>query len=291
MAESFYDILGISKNASQNEIKKAYRKLAHKYHPDKPDGDEDKFKKISEAYNVLSDKKKRQQYDATGGTGSGFSGGARGGFGGFQDFDFSQFQGAQGQDFDLNDIFDGFNIFFGGRRRKRGKDIQMDIDLSFKESVYGATKDISIKRQSTDEKEDLSVTIPPGISDGEIVRLRGKGEKREDGMSGDLYLRVNVTGGERFSKSGHHLVTQESISITEALLGTKKSIDSVDGKIDITIPAGITHGEVLRVSGKGIPVTMGGKRGDLLIKILIDVPNSLTAKQTELAKQLREAGL
>lgn len=294
MAQDYYKTLGVSKNASADEIKKAFRKLAQQYHPDKPTGDEKKFKEINEAYTVLSDQKKRAQYDQFGQTFSG-GGGPQGGagFGGFDfsGFDFSQFQqGGRGGgqfEFDMGDIF---SMFTGQGRRRRGRDISIDVTISFKDSILGKQEKISFKRQSDKSIEEMTVTIPPGIDSGEMLRIRGKGEPIENGDPGDLYVRIHVTPHKTLRKEGYHVVAELPVKLTEALLGTKKEIDGVEEKVTIKIPEGIHHGEILRVRGKGVPVPGRGS-GDLLVRISIVMPNKISKKAKEAIEILGQEGL
>lgn len=287
MSKDYYKALGVDKNASKDDIKKAFRKLAQKYHPDKKDGDEAKFKEVNEAYSVLSDDTKRAQYDQFG---SGFQGGA-GGFSGFEGFDFSQFNGfggGQNMEFDLNDIL---GSFFGGgfRREKRGKDIKIDTTLTFKESVLGVKKDIVFTRNNQSKSEKLTVTIPGGVENGETLRVRERGEPIEGGRPGDLYVRIHVEPNPKFKKIGHNLVTALDINISDAILGTKKEVDTVDGKISVTIPEKTLHGEMLRVRGKGVAAS-NGMRGDLLIQINYSIPKKISKKAKNLLEELSEEG-
>lgn len=290
MSKDHYQTLGISKSATEEEIKKAFRKLAQEHHPDKPSGNEAKFKEINEAYSVLSNKEKRAQYDRFG---SSFSNGGGGqGAGGFssQGFDFSGFtQGAGGSyEFDIGDIFG--SIFGGGMNRmRRGKDIVMDTRLSFKESIQGVNKKITIQRDNG-SKEELDIRIPAGIDNGETVRLKGKGEPIQDGQAGDLYLRVHVDAHKTLRKQGHHLITDITISISDSILGSKKEIETLDGKLSIKIPKGIHHGEVLRVRNKGVQLS-SSVAGDLLVRISVNVPTHLSSKAKKALETLREEGL
>jgi DnaJ-class molecular chaperone len=190
MNKDYYKTLGVSKDASEEDIKKAFRKLAHEHHPDKKGGDEAKFKEASEAYAVLSDKEKRRQYDTFGSAGAGGFGGGQG-FGGqgFGGFDFSGFQGAQGfEDIDLSDIL---GSIFGGRRVKRGRNVQVDIEITFHDSIFGTTRKVSINSKSVAQKE-VSVVIPAGIESGQAIVMNGLGETIPDGQPGNLYIRVHV---------------------------------------------------------------------------------------------------
>ncbi len=288
MAKDFYKILGVNKNASQEEIKKAFRKLAQQYHPDKPTGNEDKFKELNEAYSVLSDAKKRAQYDQFG---SNFSGNSGGGHQGFEGFDFSGFaqnfsQG--GVEFDLNDLFG--SIFGGGMNRvRRGADIAVDMTIDFKESILGQKKNVKISRNDG-SKEDIDFIIPPGIDDGEMLRINEKGEKsKEGGRPGNLYVRIHVKPHPKLRKEGVHLVTDISLKISDALLGTEYEIDTLEEKTTIKIPKGIRHGEILRIKGKGVPYG-GRNNGDLLIRVSIDVPQNLSKRAKEAIEILRGEG-
>src|SRR3990167_7491244 len=190
--KDYYKILGVNKDASEEEGKKAFRKLAHVYHPDKSGGNEAKFKEASEAYSVLSDKKKRAQYDAFGSVGGGGTG--TGGFGGAGfdpsgfGFDFSGFGNAG---FDTGDLGDILSSIFGGRRVRRGRDIAVDIELSFQESIFGVDRKVVINSKFVKQKE-VSISVPPGIDDGQMIRLSGHGEIFEGGVPGFLYVKIHV---------------------------------------------------------------------------------------------------
>lgn len=287
MAKDYYKILGVEKGASKEDIKKAFRKMAHEHHPDKQGGNDAKFKEASEAYSVLSDDVKRRQYDTFGQAGAGFGGGQGGGFQGgqgFNGFDFSQFTGANGQNFEF-DLGDIFSEFFGGggRRPRRGANITMDIQLTFKESVFGVSKDISVN------KEKISVTIPPGIDNGQALRVQGKGEDG-DGGKGDLIIRIWVEKHSVFRKEGYNLIMELPLKLTTALLGATLDIDTLDGKIELKIPAGTTHHEILRVKNKGV-MTERGKRGDLLIVTEVVMPKKLSREAQRLAEELKKEGI
>lgn len=287
-----YQTLGVAKGATKEEIKKAFRKLAQQHHPDKPTGNEAKFKEINEAYSVLSDDNKRAQYDQFGSSFNGAGGGPTGGAGGFDfsGFDFSQFSGANGQnmEFDLGDIL---GQMFGGRGRRvrKGRDIQMDVTLTFKESILGTTRKIKVQRDSKKD-EEIEFAIPPGIDSGETMRISGKGETIQDGQPGDLYVKMHVPSHPTLQKEGIHLVTHVHLKLSEALLGTKKEIDSVDGKLTIKIPEGVKHGEQMRISGKGVPVSTY-KTGDLFAILHIDLPKKLSKKAKEAIEILKGEGI
>lgn len=361
MSKDYYKILGVEKNASHDEVKKAFRILAHKYHPDKKGGDAAKFKEASEAYAVLSDEKRRKEYDTYG---QAFGGnGPQGGFGGFnwQDFggfDFSGFANNGGfQEFDLGDIF---GEFFGGGRRervKRGRDISIDLELSFAESIFGGERKILITKTSkcshchgtggepgtelrscptcngkgkihetkrsflgsfstvrscddchgsgkiprdkcrecrgagTNRKqEEISVKIPTGIDDGEMIRLSGAGEAITGGIPGDLYIKIHVKKHPYFRKDGSNLVTELDIKLSSAILGDEYPLETLDGELKIKIPAGISFGEILRLKGKGVPID-SHRRGDLLIKINIQLPSKLSKEARSHFEELRRGGI
>jgi molecular chaperone DnaJ len=360
MAKDYYDILGVDRNASQEEIKKAFRKLAHKYHPDKETGDEQTFKEISEAYNVLSDEQKRAQYDQFGHAGTGA--GAQGAGTDFGGFDFSNFGGAGGfQDFDIGDIFgEMFGGGFGGGRgrTRRGSDISVDMQLQFSEAVFGVSRTLTIKKnvacadcsgsgaksgtdmetcsvcsgqgavrdtkqsvfgtfatvrecpqcmgngQTPKEKcprcagtgverkeEQITVSVPPGINDGEMLRVTGAGEAIAGGQPGDLYVRLHVSNDTRFTKEGSDLTTTLTVKLTDALLGAEYTLDTLDGQVKLKIPHGVTPNEVLRVRDKGVPYGDGNRRGDLLVKVSIEMPKKLSKNAKKLVEQLQEEGL
>lgn len=291
MPKDYYKTLGVNKTASKDDIKKAFRKMAHEHHPDKQGGNDAKFKEASEAYSVLSDDSKRRQYDMFGsaGVGGGGQGAGQGGFSGFQGgqgfggFDFSQFTGANGQafEFDLGDIFGEF--FGGGRRARKGANINVDIQMTFKESVFGVEKEININ------KEKIAVTIPPGIDNGQALRVQGKGEEGEGGR-GDLIIRIWVEKHKIFRKEGHDLIMELPLKLTTALLGGIVDIETLDGKIELRIPQGTTHNEILQVKNKGV-MSDRGKRGDLLIVTKVDMPKKLSKEAARLVEDLRKEGI
>ena len=314
--KDYYKTLGVDKGASKDDIKKAFRKLAHEHHPDMSKNNPasaQKFKEASEAYSVLSDDQKRKQYDMFGaagvgagnhgGAGYGGQGGQQGGFSGFQDgqgfggFDFSGFQNAQGfnftqggVEFDLGDIFGEF--FGGGRRRPRkGANITVDVELSFKDAIFGVEKELSIN------KDRISIKIPPGIENGQGLRVSGKGEEGQGGR-GDLIVRVWVNDHPIFRKEGFNLVMELPVKLTMALTGGVMTLDTLDGQIDLKIPAGTSHGEILRAKGKGVPYESsggifgtGGKRGDLLIITHVIMPKRLSKEAQRLIDGLKTEGI
>jgi DnaJ-class molecular chaperone len=310
MSKDYYKILGIDKGASKDEVKTAFRKLAHLYHPDKGGGNEAKFKEVSEAYNVLSDDKKRQQYDTFGSADSGgFSaqGGSASGWGGFgqgQDFggfDFSQFtnggftaQGgsAFGGEFDLNDIL---GDFFGGgmgrrQRVKKGRDIRVDLEITFAESVFGVEKEFNLTRNHSSKPEKIKVKIPADIDHGQTVRLSGGGEPMADGVAGDLYISISVRRDPLFRKEGKNIVTEIELKLSDALLGLNYPLKTLDGQIELKVPEGINNGEVLRVREKGVPID-SRHRGDLLVKVKIKMPTRLSRSARNAIEELRKEGI
>jgi DnaJ-class molecular chaperone len=282
--KDYYKTLGVDKGASKDDIKKAFRKLAHEHHPDKNNGQDAKFKEINEAYTVLSDDSKRQQYDMYGSAGPSGFGGAGAGFGGFDFSGFArQYQGQNGQafEFDLGDIFGEF--FGGGKRVKKGKNINVDVQLSFKESVFGLEKEITVN------KEKLIVTIPPGIENGQGLRVPGKGEDGPGGK-GDLIVRIWVTDHPIFRKEGFNLIMELDLKLTTALLGANIDIETLDGKIELKIPQGTTHNEILRIKQKGVPDGRG-RRGDLLIVTKVNMPKKLSKNAQKIIEELKNEGI
>lgn len=297
MQKDYYKILGIEKNASQDEVKKAFRKIAHQYHPDKGGGEEasKKFKEASEAYATLSDENKRKQYDTFGSGGSGFGGGQWQGTGGagFGGFDFSQFSqgfGGNGQSFEF-DLGDIFSEFFGGgtgqRRARRGRNITIDIELQFKDAIFGIEKEVTIG------KDKITLKIPPGIENGQGLRVQGKGEEGEAGR-GDLIVRVWVKEHPIFRKEGYNLIMGLDLKLTMALLGGTVNINTLDGVIELKIPAGTNTGDVLRIKGKGVPMTESGakgKCGDILIVIKVNIPKKMSKAANKLVEDLKNEGI
>lgn len=351
--KDYYQILGIERSASKDEVKKAFRKLASQYHPDKKTGNEAKFKEVSEAYAVLGDDKKRAEYDTYG---RAFNG-AGGGFGGF---DWSQAANMGGMEFDLGDIFENFSEMFGGgfggRRARRGNDISIDIELSFKESIFGAERTVVLSkknvcktcegsgakpgvgtekcktcngqgkfresrqsilgnfttvRECTDcrgtgqvPKEkckdcagagvkktatEIKVKAPAGIQNGEVVRLTGQGEAILGGQPGDLYVKLHIKPDPFIKREGLSLTRSLPVKLTDALLGAIYEVETLDGVVPVTVPAGVQHGDTLRIKEKGVPSPRG--RGDFFVKIQISLPNKLSKKAKKLIEEMREEGI
>lgn len=342
--KDYYEILGVSRDATENELKSAYRKLAHKYHPDKNPGSaeaEEQFKKASEAYAVLSDTQKRAQYDRFGHAGMGSMG---------EDF-------AQG--INIQDIFgDIFGDFFGntgGKKRnraERGADLRFHLSIKFEEAAFGTEKEISIKRNEAcqtcqgsgakpgTKKENcnacrgtgeirmqkgffaisqtcptchgqgvritdpcsicrgsgreqavrtIKVKVPPGIEEGMQLRYVSEGESGlQGGPRGDLYVAISINDHPIFEREGNDVLCEIPISFVSAALGSKIEVPTLDGKVQMTIPAGTQSGAIFRLKEKGIVRMRGGnnnKRGDQLVKVRVEVPKKLSTKQKELLKE------
>lgn len=339
----YYEVLGVERGATAEEIKKAYRKVALKHHPDRNPGDkaaEEAFKEASEAYQILSDAERRAQYDRFGH--AAFEQGA--GFGGF-DFSAAGFE----------DIFgDIFGDFFGGGRRgrsraRRGDDLRYDLEISFEESVFGAEKTIRVPRLIACEdckgsgsrdgapretctacrgsgqlrfqqglfsiaktcgqcqgqgsilrdpcrtcgghgvvrkRQSLSVRIPAGVDTGSRLKLRGEGEGgANSGPPGDLYVVIHVHEHPLFRRDGTDVVCDVPIGFTQAALGAEIEVPTPHGKVKMKVPAGTQSGDVFRLKGKGVPDLRGYGHGDALVRVLVETPRKLTAKQRELLEE------
>ena len=304
MAETdYYKILGVNKTASETEIKKAYRKLAMKYHPDHTKGDksaEETFKKISEAYAVLSDKEKRQQYDTFGSAG-------------FQQR-YSQEDIFKGSDFEsiLSELFGGSGRFggggrgmrfsfdgsgpFGGYQRKqqaqpKGSDLEYELPLTLEDVAAGTQKIVSFQHKGRSEK--ITVKIPKGMISGKKLRIAGKGEPSPyGGPAGDLYIKSKVIDHPVYDVQAQDLYINRDIKLSEAILGTNISVPTLSGKeLKLKIPAGTKHKTKMRLSGHGLPHMHGKGQGDLYVNIQINMPKRLTKKQKSLIEQLAETGL
>ncbi len=359
----FYTILGVPRNASQDDIKRAYRKLAHQHHPDKQGGNEAKFKEINEAYQVLSDPKKRSQYDQFG---SAFgSQGPFGGFGrGFDGFDFSRdFEGFS-RGFNVDDLFDLFGGAFGGpfgRRREKkqagresanGEDIRISLKVSLRDAARGAVKRVELSKSVVCEecggsganpptgglincsvcqgegevtetvgslfgsftrifpcsiclgtgkvprdncsackgegrrrgKELLEINIPAGVKDGDTIVMKGKGQAGFRGAQvGDLYIQLGIEADKKFKRIGNDVQYELPVRLTDALLGARISVPTLDGEKEAEIPAGVQNGDELRLKGLGIH---GPHRGDQIVRIKIEIPRKLSGKARKIAEEL-----
>ena len=293
----YYEVLGVGKNASDDEIKKAYRKLAVKYHPDKNPGNKEaeaKFKEINEAHDVLSDKQKRARYDQFGHAGVGgaggnpFSGGgaASNPFGGFdfngQTFNFD-FGGGGGLDDILGSLFGFGNA--GARRPRRGADYQAAVALTFEEAIFGTTKTVEVNGG------ELKVKIPAGIDDGMSIRLRGKGGPAPEGGSepGDLYVRVKVKPHKHLTREGAIILSEEKIDMVDAALGCEIEVETVDGTVTMKVPAGTQSGTPFKLSGHGVPFRADGDRGPHIVTVVVETPRNLTKKQKDLLEEFKSA--
>lgn len=283
--KDFYKILGVGKSASNDEIKKKYRSLARELHPDKTKGDaalEEKFKAVSEAYDILSDGKKRAEYDQ-----------ARDMFerGGFRAPQGGQnFQGG-----DFSDIFGGgnpqdifANLFGGGGRRgpRKGQDLQTESTITFKEAAYGTTLEL---RLSTDggPSQTISARVPAGVNDGAKIRVKGKGAKGEAGP-GDLFILLHVKPHAVFSRKGENIALTVPVTFAEATLGGDIKVPTLSGEeVTLRIAPGTSNGRVLRVKGRGI--TKGSTIGDLLVTIEVQVPQRVEGHALEALKKYAEA--
>jgi molecular chaperone DnaJ len=349
--EDYYEILGVSRNASSDDIKKAYRKLARKYHPDLNPGDkkaEERFKKISEAYNVLSDPEKRKQFDQFGrvGVGADASSGGFSGFGGFNFADFDFFKSRGFSDF--------FSQFFEGKKSRkrnipeRGEDIKYKVNISFMDSARGLTTTITYLRPTPcsvcegkgytgggesicpecggsgrkttsrgpihiattcdrcngsgritgnkclrcggtgveEKREAITVRIPPGVDTGSRVRVAGKGGPgKNGGPYGDLYILINVTPHHLFTRKGNNIYVKIPLTITEAALGGKIGVPTINGRATIRVPPGTKSGQKFRLRGKGVPSLQGRGRGDQFVEVEIVTPKIVDERSKELLRE------
>ncbi len=304
MSEDYYKVLGVQKNASEEEIKKAYRKLAMKYHPDHTKGDksaEEKFKKISEAYAVLSDKEKRKEYDTFGSEG-------------FRQR-FSQEDIFRG--FDFGDIFREFgfggdnfsNVGGGGRRfsfgtgspfnfggaqqhsQAKGSDLVYELPLTLREIATGISKAIAFQHQG--RSENLTVKIPKGLISGKKLRLAGKGNPSPyGGPAGDLYIKSKVLNDPVFSSENYDLYIDRELKLSEAILGTTVSVPTIDDKqLSLKIPPGTKQGTKMRLSGHGLPDMKNNKKGDLYVRVSVTIPQNLNEEQKKIVDKLAAVGL
>jgi len=299
MAEKdYYDILGVKKAASDDEIKKAYRALAKKFHPDKNKGNKDaeaKFKQISEAYSVLGDKEKREQYDRLGREAFHFPGGGGGGAAGgpFGGFDFSQFTRAGGPGSGartssrtrrttagsggftdiFSDLFGGGGIDLGPQR---GGDVEAEVTIDFRDAVLGTTMELTLARGG-DRPDTVRVKIPEGVADGQRVRLRGKGAPGIDGGGpGDLNLLVHVRPHPFFERRGDDIHIELPITVGEAVRGAEIEVPTIHGATRTRIPAGTQSGQTFRISGKGVK-----NKGDHYYRVIVHVPKQAPADAVE----------
>ncbi len=298
MAKDFYEILGVKRNASDDDIKRAYRKLARKYHPDVNPGDkaaETKFKEISEAYNVLGEPEKRKKYDHLGPDGfrMGFDpttyGYSKRGPGGFGGFDFGGFDSG-GRSGGFEDIFS--EILGRGARRKprgpeKGNDIHYTMEIDFQDAMKGVSTQINLNRG--DRTEKISVKIPPGVDNGSKVRVVEKGEEGINrGPKGDLYIITKVRPSRIFERKKENIYCNVNVPFYDAALGSKISVPTIDGSTQMTVPAGSQGGQIFRLKGKGAPKLKKGGRGDQFVTFQISVPKNLTPEQQELLEEFKK---
>ena len=360
MARDFYEVLGVERNASQEDIKRTYRKLSKEWHPDKHKGEkeaEQRYKEINEAYETLGNTKKRQMYDQFGAAGA-QAGGGTGGFEGFQGF-----QGGFNAE-NLGGFSDIFESFFGGarggraksQRDQRGGDIEVEITVPFDDVVHGAKRTVSLRKQSNcgacdgkgaqpdsktvscstcggtgqvtrtvqsffgtlqqnsvctecqgsgnvpeepckkcggegraEETENISIEIPPGIQDGQTLRLRGQGNAgRQGSVAGDLFVHVRIEGDTRFDRDGDDVRSEHYVSVPEAVLGTEIEVETVHGGVRLKVPAGSQPGQVFRMKGKGMPVLGSSRHGDHFVTVHVEIPKKLSKKEKELVEEWRE---
>lgn len=369
MSKDYYKILGIEKNASQDEVKKAFYKLAHQHHPDKAGGNEIKFKEINEAYQVVGNPEKRKQYDQFGAT---FD--QQGGFGGgmnWEDFMRSARQGGASVGGDFGDLFSGLEDLFGGfgfssRQGRQGRasgsgggaDIHAKMTIDFREAIFGTEKTIELYKNVACQKcngsgaepgsrvitcqacggqgqvghvqhtifgafqtaavcphcqgegrkaekhcshckgqgiskeiERITVKIPAGIDNGQTIRLNGKGEAGKRQKAGDLYLTININPDRYFQREGNDISSKIDINFTQAALGDKVEVETLEGPVQLKIPAGTKSGQVFRLRDRGVPDLHGRHRGDQLVTVEVAIPHKLTKNQKKLLEELNREGL
>lgn len=301
--KDYYKILGVDKKASQDEIKKAYRKLAVKYHPDKNPGDkaaEDKFKEINEAYDVLSDNEKRKKYDELGENWQYYQ--QQGG--NPNDFDFSQWAGKgrqqggthfnteyfSGNESQFSDFFE--SIFghgasgFGNARHRTyqmpGDDLQAEATITLEEAYHGTSRQLNLGTQK------LNLKLKPGIADGQVLRLKGKGSSGYNGgPNGDLFITIHIQKHPVFERKENDLYFDQPLNLYTAVLGGKLTVHTIDKNLNINIPAGTDSNKSFRLKGMGMPLYNNPQQhGDAYVRVVIDVPKNLSEEERKLFTQL-----
>ncbi|MBI2354265.1 MAG: DnaJ domain-containing protein [Deltaproteobacteria bacterium] len=297
-ATEYYKTLGVDKKATPDEIKKAFRKLAVKYHPDRNPGDkaaEDRFKEINEAYAVLSDPQKKEQYDTFGSSGFHRQYSQEDIF---RNFDFGNVykdMGAGGGEDIFSRLFGGAFGRGGGRggfraAPQKGADLEMETDVSFRDAAQGAEKLVAFRRNG--KREELKVRIPAGVENGSKVRIAGKGGQGGDGgPSGDLYLIIRVLPDPVFTREGGDLFVERAIPFSAACLGTSLDVPTLEGDKRIKVPPGIQPGTKIRLKGCGVKPLGSNYKGDLYVKISVRVPEALNGEQKGLVEELARKGL
>src|SRR4030081_3757753 len=306
----YYETLGVSKTASDDEIKSAFRKLARKYHPDVAKDKataEEKFKQINEAYEVLSDPEKRRKYDQLGADWNQPGGfqpppgwGAQQPGGGFQQWSSGNGGGVEFE-FGGTGFSDFFEAFFGGGRgqsafgggferraasAERGSDVEADIMVPLEEALHGAKRTISLRRSGSNKVETYQVKIPRGVHEGQRIRLAGQGEAGErGGKSGDLFLRVRLARHPDFQVEGSDLIHEVKIAPWQAVLGTDLLVPTLEGSVRMKIPPGTQAGQRFRLRERGLP-GVSGKRGDLYVVAQINIPKKITDREREVWSEL-----
>jgi curved DNA-binding protein len=301
----YYDVLGVSKNAGDDEIKKAYRKLAMKYHPDRNPNKkeaEERFKEINEAYAVLGDKEKRKQYDTFGAEGfrqrftqedifRGFNfdeilSGLFGGRG------RREFRSGGREGFDFGDLFGGRGAYQNaGRMPQKGEDILYELPITLEEAAFGGEKRVTFRKERGGT-EEISVRIPKGITSGKKLRVAGKGvDGKNGGPPGDLYLQVEITEHPVYGREGNDLTVEKEITFSEAVLGTTVEVPTLDGIKKVKIPPGTQSHTKMRLRGLGLPHFQKEGRGDEYVKVIVRVPKRVNEKVRGLVQDLAREGL
>ena len=288
MTNNYYEILSARRNASQSEIKKSYRRLARKYHPDVNPGDpsaEERFKQIQEAYKVLSDPEKRQFYDRQGYYRDGQQAAAGNGFHGVR---FDGFDGHNTFGDIFSDLFGRGNAGASSARPTQGQDLEYRIEISFLDAIRGTQPRIRTSRRDggTQKVESLRVKIPAGVKTGSRIRVPGKGDAAVFGGSpGDLFLLVHVQPHPFFSRQGNDVLCSVPVTVEEAVLGAQIEVPTVEGKARLKIPSGTQSGQKLRLRGRGAPSPNGGDRGDQLVEVQVVLPTVEDERSKEIIRE------